>query len=165
MAKQPPEKSIRKRIGVVLYVLITLVGVYAFFHQTKANVEEVNEDEQIKFKVTRAYNDPNPHPLLIARYWEGFSYVPLISMIEDSPHEKFWVVERWIDPAFVLNYYTYPKQLLMPESVQQALNFDTYTTHTELVSVQPEGWDGILYMDPPTLKILDKWSDEWAGFQ
>jgi hypothetical protein len=141
------------------------VGVYAFFHQSKANMEEVNEDEQIKFKIERAYNDPDPHPLLIARYWQGFSYVPILRMIDENPHEKFWMVERWIDPAFVFNYYTYPKEILMAESVQQTLNFDTFTTHTELISPQPGGWEAVVYMDPPVLKILDEWSDEWVGFQ
>ena len=104
--------------------------------------------------------------MLIARYFgPGFSYVPFLSEIAESPHNKFWMVERWIDPAFVFNYYTYPKQMLMAENVQQTLNFDTFTTHTELISPQPKGWEAIVYMDPPVLKILDEWSDEWAGFQ
>lgn len=146
--------SNKQKILTIVYALLVTGALYQFFKQAPENVKESSD---IRDRVKQAQNAPVPHPLLVSNFRRNVDYVEAINLINQSKYQRIWAVSDFLDPTFNLNYYIYPKQLVMHTEMQDIVNYGRKIMQDDIVNYKPSQYDAVLIVKPGQVSLTEEW--------
>jgi hypothetical protein len=144
-----------QKIKILLFIALILSAYYVSFHQTKKNTKYYLK---LKAHAKRAYAFEIPHPLLVSRWPEHIPFAKAWKKIMGSKASRFWLIADTIDPAVNLNYFVYPKELLMSMETQNLLDMRMLARMKGPIRrVEPKNYEKIVVIEGYSAEVINKW--------
>ena len=147
---------LREKYGTYVFIAVVLFCYYGLYYQAKKNPDLYKRRMD---KVKESMSKEGGHPLtLFSQQFESF--VKAYYMVLSLPEKRFWIISDYLDPAILLNYYIYPKEVRMPANTQDFINMKYLTMSDAPIRhppFEPPKNEPILYIDIEEVRILNRW--------
>ena len=144
-----------EKIKIFLCIAIILSAYYIAFHQTKRNNRYYTK---LKAHAEKAYAFDIPHPLLVTRWPEHIPFAIAWKKIMESKASRFWLISDTLDPAVNLNYFVYPKELLISVETQNLLDMRLLARMKgPMRRVEPKNYEKVVVIEGYSAEVIDKW--------